>query len=434
MKPPQKPMRGKRPARKPAQPAPQDGPASPIHTLMSRAEHLYHRGRFREAIRVCRELARLDPTNAMPEQMIEGCQRRLRERRAILIAVGVALAVLAGVAAAVYTFVRRSSIDPSPGPLRLQERASRVFRFSSPLGHHKRLEYRWELLDAEGRPVPPAEEGTLSHQPTSPWECTYTPPHNLARAAEGGRPVTRRLIATGVNAAGRQALRAEWTIEVADVPLPPRILSATPRPDETISIVAGTGSRTFRVEAADGDGGSDLTYEWLVGKQLLHKGTEPSWAYTPPADSVPPGMTGREVSWEPPLTLTCRVANRFGEPLPVTVRWGIRPVRANGPPRFHAFEPELSEAHLVREGEAQAIKVVVFDPDPGEVLSYRWELDGITISSRDTCSLKFPYTFTDTEKRVSLHLIVTDSCGERIERTWKLTIVNSPEPITPPSY
>lgn len=403
------------------------------YALMARAEGLYKKKHYRQAMAVCAELAALDPTNAMPEQMIEGCRREVRKRRAIAMAIVAAAAIVAATLAAVYTHITRVRILPEPGTIRLHEGRSQTFQVRSPIGYHETLEYRWRLLDADGQPVPSTEQGTLSRHDTTPWERTYLPPYSLVRGGSS-QPVVRRIAVTGTDALGREAVKAEWRIEVSDTPLPPRILAVQPRPDDTISIVVAQGAATFRVEAADGDGGADLAYEWLVGGNLAHKGSEAAWTYRPPADALPPGRTGREITWEPPLTLACRVTNRSGAAEAATASWNLRLVRANAPPQLIAFEPELSDLIRIKEGETCAITVKAYDPDEAETLSYRWELDGAVISRGPTATLRFPHETTDGEKRLTLLLTVADSCGAAVTRLWQIVVVDAPPPATPPPY
>jgi len=412
-----------------AQPA--DQLAARIHSLMNQAEALYSSGHYREAIAACKELARLDPANAMPDEMIEGCQRRIRTRRATWLGVAIVAALAAAGVVAIYPHLTDIHAIPPPGPLQLAERQRQVFRLDSALGYHKGLEYRWELLDAGGHPVPPAEAGTLAQLEGVPWRCTYTPPHDLVLGAAGAGPATRRLRVVGRNASGRETLRAEWLIQVSDSPQRPRVAGCTPATDEPLALVAGGPGRTFRVSATDCDGGTNLTYEWLLGHKLLHKGHEPTFAYRAPADALPPGTTGRELPPPPPHTLTCRISNRAGEPLPVTVQWQFRVVRSNAAPQFIAFEPELPSLVRLEEGEQLRVTAKVYDPDENETLTYNWQLDGRTISRGPLCRLWFPYDTTDKEKTFALRLAVADLCGATIERSWRILVVNAREPSVP---
>jgi len=420
-----------RPSAQPIRPA--DERSARIYALMSEAEALHKGGHHRDAIAACRALAKLDPTNAMPEQMIEGCQREIRTRRALWLGAIAALALAAIGIAVIYPYITHIRAEPSPGALQLKERQTRLFRVESTLGYHKGLEYQWRLFDADGAPAPAAEAGTLAQQEGLPWSCAYTPPHDLVRGAAGGTSVTRRLRVSGRNASGREATSAEWVIEVADSPQPPRIVSRTPPPEGLLAIVAGAGERTFQVSAADGDGGTNLTYEWLVGDDLRHKGDEPAWTFRPPADALPQGMTGRELPSAPPLPVTCRVANRAGNPLPVTAQWDVRLVRSNAPPQLIAFEPELPSLVVLREGEARTVKVRPYDPDEGDILTltYNWELDGRSLSRYKSCTLQFPHDTTDKEKAYALRLTVADLCGASVERSWRIVVMDAPKPAAP---
>lgn len=407
-----------------------------IYELIHEAEALYQSGHYREAMATCRKLAKLDPTNVMPEQMIEGCRREILKRRGMLLVLLVALAAAGLGVAFAYAFIVRINIRPAPGTLRLRELQSQSFVVSSPIGRHRGLEYRWTLLDADGQPVPAHERGTLSQHDSVPWDCWYVPPHSLVPGANGAEPVVRRLVMSASDASHREVAHAEWVIQVFDTPQPPRVLAHSPRSDERLSVVAGGGERTFQVAAADGDGGSDLTYEWLVGGTPVHKGSEASWTYRPAADALPAGRTGRETPGDPPLELTCRVTNRHGDPTPVSVTWRLRLVRSNASPQLLAFEPELAGLVLLREGEERKIKVRPFDPDEGdlETLRYAWELDGTLLSRSPTCTLSFPHDVTDKEKRFTLRLTVTDSCGASVERSWQIAVLDAPRPAAPSGY
>ena len=429
-----KPRNARKPTRIPgAAGATADGRAAAVHALMNEAEGLYLRKHYRKAIAACQKLAKLDPSNATPELMIEGCQREIRRRRAFALGVGAAVALAATGIALVYMQLKHLGIQPRPGTLvQLREREPRVFCFSSTFGRHKALEYTWALLDADGEPAPASEDGTLSQPTESPWECSYTPPHSLVLAAAGGKPVIRKLVASGIAASGKAEFHAEWTIEVTDVPNAPRIVSTDPGTAGLVCLVAGAAPRTFRVEAADGDGGKDLAYEWFVGKEVVHKGFEPTWTYRPPADALPPGVTGREATADPPLVVACRISNRFGEPMPMTAKWKVRLVRSNAPPQLIAFEPELSDLICIKEGESRTITAKVYDPEDPATLTYAWELGGREVSRSLSCTLSFPDWTTDSEKRFHLRFTVTDPCGAKAERSWQIVVVDVPRPATPP--
>ena len=411
-----------------------DEKAVRIHALMAQAERLYYGKRYRQAINVSRKLAKLDPANVMADQMVEGCERELHRRR-VIVSVALLALLLAGLGLALLLSglpeFLSNSIDPKPGPVKLAERGTQLFRFTSPFGRHTGLEYRWTLLDEAGEPVPPEEQGTLKLPDNQkPWECAYTPAYNLVRAADG-RPAVRRLVASGIAPSGREEFHAEWTIEVSNAPNAPRIVSTDPRAGGLVWLVAGAAPRIFRVDASDGDGGTELTYVWRVGEQAVQEGAKPTWAYAPPADALPPGTTGRELQWDSPVAITCHVANRGGEPLPQVAEWRVRLVRSNEPPQLVAFEPETPDLIRIKEGEERKIAAKVFDPDEPELLSYAWELDGSPISRGATCTLKFPHGITDGEKRMTLKLAVSDACGARVERTWEIIVVDAPESSSP---
>jgi len=434
--PQENPPKPRQPRRKPgsANAVRGDRSTTRIYDLIHEAEALYQSGHYREAIATCRRLAKLDPTNVMPEQMIEGCRREILKRRGMLLVLLVALAAAGLGVAFAYAFLVRISIRPAPGTLRLRELQSQSFAISSPIGRHRGLEYRWTLEDADGQPAPAHEQGTLSQHDSVPWDCWYTPPHSLVPGSNGGKPVVRRLVMSASDASHREVVHAEWVIQVFDTPQPPRVLAHSPRSDERLSVVAGGGERTFRVTAADGDGGAELTYEWLVGGTLVHTGPEPSWTYRPAADALPAGRTGRETPGDPPLGLTCRVTNRHGDPTPVSITWRLRLVRSNAPPQLIAFEPELAGLVLIKEGEERKVTARAYDPDEGESLSYAWDLDGAPRSRGPTCTLSFPHDVTDKERRFTLRLTVTDSCGASVERTWQIAVLDAPKPELPSGY
>ena len=410
-----------------------------IYALMGRAEELYKRKLFRHAIAVCHRLAELDPSNMLPEQMIDGCRREILKRRAIFLGIVAVIVISSAAIVLAYASLARVRVLPAPGTLHLAERQTRAFRFRSVVGVEKQLEFAWSLRDAAGQPVPPVERATLRPDENAAWACYYTPPFDLVKAADGGQPVARKIVASGIAASGKEMLHAEWTILVDNASSSPTILAVEPPAPDTLAIVAGSGARTFRVEALDADGGKDLTYEWLVGRiagnpPLIHRGTEATWTYRPPADALPEGTTGREPSFDPPLTVTCRVANRFGEPLPATIEWKIRLYRSNAPPQLIAFEPELSELSRIKAGEERTIKATVYDPDERESLSYRWELDGVLVSIRDSYTLRFPAASADAEKRVSLHFVATDACGAKVERTWHIIVAPASASAAPKPF
>jgi len=431
---PRKKVKRRRPTQvQPSVTVPADDRTTEIYRLMGQAEELYRRKRYHQAITVCQWLAELDPSNMMPEQMVDGCRREILKRRAILISLilGVAIAAVGTVVA--YYYLAAIRVQPAPGTLPLHERQTQAFLFRCPLRLQTRLEYTWKLLDEEGRPVSDDERLTLRPAEGKPWGAYYTPPYTLVRAASGGRPVPRRIVASGLGAAGREHVHAEWTIEVLDAPSPPTIFTVEPRPEVLMAIVAGTGERTFHVEATDGDSGTDLTYEWTVDKEVVQKGIVPRWTYRPPADALPEGKTGRGDYWAPPETIKCTVSNRFGGPLPVSVEWQVTLVRSNAPPQLIAFEPPLSDIFRINEGEERKITAKIYDPDEGDTrtATYNWELDGRTISRSSWCYLKFDPGTIDSEKQLTLKLTVADICGASVARDWQVVVKALPKPAGP---
>jgi len=416
-----------------------------IYALVAKAERFYRQKRYRKALGICAKLEATDPANMTAEQMRDGCQRELRKRKAIALGLALGLALLALALLAISSrFLRaRHRVEPPPGTLRIQERQTLTFR----LGSRADLEYVWELRDDKGTLVAERQKKEdFEQRPGAPWEWSYTPAYNLVKASNNGEPVKRRVRAYAFGPSGDVKHSAEWTIEVSNLPLPPTIVRSACDPPATLldpdgqhgdllMVVAGTGTRTFRVEATDGDGGTDLLYEWLVNGRPVYQGTEPFWTYCPGADVLPADKTGRERNWDSLLRIACRVTNHYGDPRAESIEWNLRPVRSNRPPQLIAFDPELPAVCHFQEGEERRVTVTIYDPDEGDarLAKFNWELDRATISRGPSCPLKFGHDAADREKPHTLRLTVTDPSGARAERTWQILVTEAPSPPRPAS-
>lgn len=386
-----------------------------VHALIDRAVALYDNRRYREALALCDEVARLDPAAALPEIMRDECRRALtKRRRRWAPAVAIAAAVLAGMWC-VYGQLARIRPEPPAGVLELAEMQQQRFTFTSGLGRHKALEFAWRLLDEDGHAAPAAEQRSLKHERNAPWSCTYQPAYAAVRASVAGQPATRRVVATGIDTAGGQMVRAEWVVRVRHVPTPPEILAVEPSPSKRIAIAPG-GERAFRVEALDGDGATDLGYEWIVGDAGEVVGTGAAWTYRRPprtAADAPASAAHKRL-------VVCRVANRAGTPLTRTLTWVVHLVALNRPPEIVGIKPHSHDLIRVRNDKMLSLLAFAGDPDDGDVLEFRWMLDGAVISVTEGCALVLPHDPHDAPKEHLLHLTVTDSCGARVERTWRV--------------
>jgi len=290
-----------------ATPTPQERERSGrLHALMDRAVALYDARRYREALALADEVARLDPAAVLPDVLRYECRRALLKRRARRAAGLVAALIVLGGGVFVYRQLARIRHEPSEMTLDLAESQELRFRFTSGLGRHRTLEFTWALLDARGLPAPLHEQGSLTHGHNAPWTCTYVPIPGVVRGSSEEQPVTRRIVAIGADTGGGQVLRAEWIVRVADVPVPPKIVAMDPPAEHRIAVVPG-GARTFRVEAIDGDGGAELTYEWLAGSRAAVGGTGQTWTYRRDGEPAPGPRLERTRDKE---VVVCRIANR----------------------------------------------------------------------------------------------------------------------------
>ncbi len=403
-----------------------------IYRLVAEAEYHYASKRYKQALAVCARLEALDPGHMTAEQMRLACERQLRRRRTIW-----AMALLAVLTAGVVAFlvvkrIKRIRLEPPPGVIRLLERESKAFRVLATFHGSSDREYTWLLLDEQGREVPQKEKTSLVVRNGSPWECTYTPPYNLVRAAEKKDTVTRTIVLVARDPRGNEVLRAQWKVVVRNVPSSPTILATSPPRDAKVAILVGKGERTFSIEAVDGDGGKDLTYEWFLGERSIIKDASPAWTYKPQPNELLGRPDFRADPFAPPQVVACRVANAFGKPLPVEVKWQVYLVAKNSPPQLVSFEPKLPAVFPIKEGERKKIVATVYDPDEGEPLSFQWEVDGEVVSRRSFCVLHFDHETTDDEKLVTLRVVVSDVCGASAEQSWKVRVLNAAPPLMPP--
>lgn len=293
--------------------------AARIHALMAEADVLFKQKRYREAIEACQELAATDPSAFMPDQMIEACERELRRRRTIVLGGLAAIALTVLAATVLYRHLSRIRTLPQPATtIRLNEMDQQDFEVRSGLGTHRRLEYAWSVLDADGRST--GEGRGPEEDVTSPWQYTYQPSYAVARAEKGFEPTVRRLVLRAVNEAGKEVIRQQWTIEVANVPRPPEITqdpASHPPPRVIIP-----GGRTFTISGKDGDLGTELTYQWFLDGRRVPGAATASWTYRPGEEvlrAIKASPTGRVER-----TVECRVANRFGEPYTAIATWRLR--------------------------------------------------------------------------------------------------------------
>ena len=403
-----------------ATPTPQERERSArLHALMDRAVALYDARRYREALALADEVARLDPSAVLPDVLRYECRRALLKRRARRAAVLVAALVVLLGGVFVYRQLARIRHEPSEMTLDLAESQELRFRFTSALGRHKTLEFTWALLDARGLPAPDHEQGSLTHGHNAPWTCTYVPIPGVVRGSSEGQPVTRRIVGIGADPRGGQVVRAEWIVRVADVPMPPEIVATDPPPQHRIAVLPG-GERTFRVEAIDGDGGDELTYEWLAGDHASVGGTGQAWTYRRDGE---PGQGPRLEPTRDKEVVVCRVSNRHGQPLTQAVSWVVERVQSNEPPKIVGIEPRFPDTIHFDEPRPIHIAVSVHDRDRDEQIHYRWILDGAVFAVTPNCKLPPPHDPPGSPKPHRLRLIVSDICGASDERTG--TVVGS---------
>ena len=386
-----------------------------LHALMERAVALYDARRYRDALALCDEIERLDSSAALPEIMRSECRRALLKRRARLAAAAVAVGVLCAGAAFVYRQLARIRPEPGEGTYELAELEEQRFAFASGLHTERKLEFTWSLLDLAGRPAPAGEQRWLRHERNAPWTCTCSPGYGAVRAAGGEPVITRRVVAIGTDPARGQAVRSEWVVRVRDVPRPPRIVSADPLPDRRVAVAPG-GARTFRVEAVDGDGAAELTYQWLVGNDGGVAGSQPTWEYR--RDGEPRKQGPREHASRDKQLVVCRVSNRHGRPFTQAVAWVVERVPSNEPPEIVAIEPHFRDTIVFERGKPVRLTAAAHDPDRDDVLHFRWQLDGTVIALSPTCTLAPPHDPRAAANAHRLRLTVTDICGDADHRTW----------------
>lgn len=289
--------------------------AAEIHALMVRANMLFKQKRYREARAVSRHLAELDPSAFMPEQIIEACSRQIARRRAIFLGAVVALAATGLLLFAVYRYLAhpRISCRPEPGTIEMREAETRQFAVSSTFGRHRNLEYTWLLLGPTGQAMAGPERAAAKPDEGAPWSCSYSPSYGVATARPDDALAVRTLTVSAVDEEGKEAATFRWTLHVANVAKPPTLLRAEPPTRVPVFVTAGR-EQAFRIEAVDGDGGLELTYQWFLDDRLQPTATTATWAYATPAD--PQGRSTRHI-------VICRMGNRFGEPLVQSIAWTV---------------------------------------------------------------------------------------------------------------
>ncbi|MFW6164381.1 MAG: hypothetical protein ACODAJ_16550 [Planctomycetota bacterium] len=401
-------------------PGQQRGPSDAsrrLHKLMDNAVALYDAKRYREALALCSEIERLDPSAALPEVMRGECRRARLKRRARAVAAALGVLVLAAGGAYIYRQLRRIRPEPAQDALELAEADEQVFAFRSGLGAESRLEFTWSLLTRTGRPAPASEQAWLKPGHNAPWTCTYNPGYGAVRASASGRAITRRVVGVGSDSAGRSAVRAEWVVRVRDVPRPPQILSATPAPERRLAIAPG-GERTFHVEAVDGDGGDALVYEWLVGDTGQVAGDQATWVYRregEPVDKGPRLQASRDKR-----LVVCRVSNRWGEPATRAVTWLVEQVPSNRRPEIAAVKPGVRGTIRFNDNRPLTLEAAAFDLDRDDQAHFTWLLDGDVIANSARCTVMPPRDPPGAAKPHRLRLVVTDLCGATDELTWTL--------------
>ena len=393
-----------------------------VHALMDQAVPFFDARRYREAIELCDEIERLDPTAAMPEIMRNEYRRVVRKRRARRAALFVGALVVALGATITYRQLSRIRASPGQGPIEVAETQELTFQFASGFGAHERLEFTWALLAADGRPAPEAEQRHLQAGRNEPWSCTYAPGHGTVGGGAPGGSVTRRVVAIAVDGDGEQAARVEWVVVVRDDPQPPRILATQPSPKAALALAPG-GSHTFRVEAEDGDGGGAVAHEWLVGNEARVVSTEPTWAYRrPPTPGASPPQVPRTAAGCTRQLVVCRVANRAGSAEPIAVTWILRLVDSNIPPEILAIEPDLRGTITLHPQRVLNLEAVARDRDRDDRIAFTWEFDGAVVSQTAHCTLLPPVEPSDARKTHHLRLVVADMCGATVERAWPIVV------------
>lgn len=289
--------------------------AAEIHALMTRANTLFAQKRYREARAVSQHLAELDPSAFMPEQIIEACSRQIARRRAIFLGVVVALAAAGSLLYVVYRYLAhpRISCRPEPGTLEMREAEALQFAVSSAFGRHLDLEYTWLLLGPNGQAMAGPERAAAKQDEGEPWSCSYSPSYGVATARPDGTPAVRTLTVSAVDVEGKEVAAFRWTLLVANVVKPPTLLRAEPPTRVPVFVTAGR-EQAFRIEAVDGDGGLELTYQWFLDDRLRPAATTAAWAYATPAN--PQDRPARHI-------VICRMSNRFGEPLAQSIAWTV---------------------------------------------------------------------------------------------------------------
>ena len=394
-----------------------------IAALIAKAEELYEQRRYHEAIALCKGLLARGHMVAVMTMILEGCEGAVRRRRIVRATAALLLVLLSAGGYFLFKYLALVRIEPRAAVVQLLERQSQGFSIRTGLGRHRQLDYTWSLLDADGKPVPGPEQSCLRPGEREAWTCVYRPGDDVVKASMGDRPLKRFVTLSGVDSSGREILSAQWEADVHNVPRPPEIrtLSTEPSRSELISIASGQ-TREFHADAVDGDGGSDLAYEWLTAENGKPVATGPTWAYRPdyPALALArPGLKPGAPILHPVL---CRVSNAHGDPLTETVKWSVRVVASNRPPQVLEIRPEVLSGTRVKEGVPLELTAYVHDPDSDDPLKLAWQLDGRVKSTTATCKLFFPPHTTEKLREMRLVFTVTDSCGAKADRSWRLVL------------
>jgi len=403
-------------------PASDDAHSETVAALIAKAEELYEQRRYREAIALCKGMLARGHMVAVMAMILEGCEGALRRRRLWQATLAALLVSLSVGSFFLYRYLTQVRLEPQAATVQVLERQPRDFSIRTALGRHRLLEYTWSLLDAGGKPVIGPELGCLRPSEKQPWTCVYRPGDDVVKASSG-QPLTRFVAVSGVDSSGREVLRARWEVEVQDVPRPPEIrtLSTEPSPLGLLSIPSGQ-TRVFHVNAIDGDGGTDLTYKWLTAEDGKPVATGPTWAYRPDYAALASAHPGRPQGAPFRHSILCQVSNRFGDPLTQTVKWNVRVVASNSAPQILEVRPDVGPIIRLKEGVALELTTYFHDPDPDDPLKFLWELDGRVQSRTPTCKLFFPAHTTEKPKEMRLVFSVTDSCGAKAERSWRLIL------------
>jgi len=393
--------------------------------MLDLAERLYEQHQYRKVVAICKRLGEIGHSGGLVAVMREGCENALRRKAALRYSVLLSMLGLLALGAILYPPLTRFRVTPPPAPIELREGQSQIFSVTRPFGRHRGYMYTWAVLTRDGENLQESAQAALSVTPEQPWLAQYRAHASTVRAVDGGEPALQQLTLHVEDTAGKEVLNAQWPLTVLDAPTAPTLAAAQPPANVPVTL-APDMSATFTANAVDGDGGTALDFAWLLNGRQVETRNAPSWTYKfdPSADKA---LTNRlRLRGAVVGEIACRVSNAHGQALPQTQTWVLRLVAANSRPTLQAIEPAIEPFHRVAEGERLELVAHALDSDVGDVLSYRWAIDGRPQSRKATCTLLFAHDSTATQKEVVLTLTVTDLCGATAERTWPLTIVNAP--------